>query len=41
MKRADGVLRVLERKQVCDSLWPLLPLVALLVLFGALGLAFG
>ena len=41
MKRADDVLRVLERKQGCDSLRALLPLVALLVLFGALGLAFG
>ena len=41
MKRPDELLRVLERKQACDSLLALLPLIALLLLIGAIGLAFG
>ena len=38
MKRPDELLRVLEKKQVCDSLLAILPLVALLLLLGAVGL---
>jgi hypothetical protein len=41
MKRPDELLRVLEKKQVCDSVVGILPLVALLLLLGALGFAFG
>ncbi len=40
MKRPDDVRRALERKQVCDSLLASLPVVALLLLLGAVGLAF-
>ncbi len=40
MKRPDELLRVLEKKQACDSLLAILPLVALLLLLGAVGLAF-
>ncbi len=41
MKRPDELLRVLEKKQACDGLLAILPLIALLLLLGAAGLAFG
>ncbi|MDJ0935591.1 MAG: hypothetical protein QNI93_09350 [Kiloniellales bacterium] len=40
MKRPDDVRRALERKQVCDGVLASLPVVALLLLLGAVGLAF-
>ena len=41
MKRSDELLRILERKQTCDSVLAVLPTVALLLLLGAVALAFG